>query len=69
VSRFVDPEQPGMEEFDLTADAGYVYVRDGIVSQTRQVSERVTADYDRAGRLLGYELLSAPTEVGGDRCT
>jgi uncharacterized protein YuzE len=61
--------EPGMEEFDLTANAGYVYVRDGIVAQTRKVSDRVIADYDAKGRLLGYELFDAPTEVGGDRCT
>ena len=51
------PARPLGVEFDETGVALYVRIRDGRVARTMEVGVEVLADYDRTGRLLGFEVL------------
>lgn len=53
----------GVETFDCEADAGYVYIGRPARSCRTASSGSVTRDYDKVGRLLGYELLRSPRDA------
>ena len=49
--------RPVVEGVDLEAGCGYVVVREGVWHHSKPIAgDQGYADYDRYGRLLGYEL-------------
>ncbi len=44
-------------EFDPKADAAYLELIDGIVDRSEQIEPGIIADFDKQGRLLGFEIL------------
>jgi len=51
------PTRPLGMEFDETGTAFYVRIRAGAAATTKSLGEEVMVDYDRRGRLLGFEVL------------
>lgn len=49
--------------YDREADALYIRLRDGDVAKTSDVEEGLTLDYDKAGDLLGIEILRASKRI------
>lgn len=45
-------------EYDRRADALYVYVVEGVVESTQEISPDLIVDLDANGQLVGIELLS-----------
>lgn len=50
--------------YDKTADAMYITLRKGRVSYTVQLSDRMNADLDKSGNVLGVEILDASRQIG-----
>lgn len=48
--------------YDKIADAMYITFKKGKVSHTVQLSDRMNADMDKSGNILGVEVLSASTQ-------
>ncbi|WP_432743365.1 DUF2283 domain-containing protein [Methylobacter sp. G7] len=44
-------------EFDPQADAAYLELIEGTVERTEQIEPGIIADFDKQGRLLGFEIL------------
>jgi uncharacterized protein YuzE len=44
-------------EFDPKADAAYLELIEGIVERSEQIEPGIVADFDKQGRLLGFEIL------------
>jgi len=49
--------------YDKKADAVYIYVSEAKVAKTIPVNENVIVDLDRAGKLVGVEVLSASSQM------
>ncbi len=49
-------------EYDPEADAGYLQILDGTVTDTREIADNFYLDIDAEGRLLGIEILSMRAE-------
>lgn len=48
--------------YDKLADAIYITFKKGKVSHTVQLSDRMNADMDKSGNILGVEVLSASSQ-------
>ena len=50
-------------EYDQDVDAGYIYLKyplkDGECKKTEEVNENIILDFDKAGKLIGVEILNA----------
>ena len=46
-------------EYDKTADAVYIRIKNGVVKKTARLSNLVNADLDKNGKVLGVEILKA----------
>ncbi len=50
-------------EYDKEADAAYIYLEDSIakgeVEKTIELNDNIIVDFDKNGKLLGIEILSA----------
>ena len=44
-------------EFDPQADAAYIELIEGTVERSEQIEPGIIADFDKKGRLLGFEVL------------
>jgi uncharacterized protein YuzE len=44
-------------EYDKTADAVYIKIKNGVVKKTARLSNLINADLDKNGRVLGVEIL------------
>jgi len=44
-------------EFDPQADAAYLELIEGVVDRSEQIEPGIIADFDKQGRLLGFEIL------------
>ena len=49
--------------YDKKSDAVYIYVSEAKVAKTIPVNENVIVDLDRAGKLVGVEVLSASSQM------
>ena len=49
--------------YDKEADAAYIYIKESIirgeVDKTKPLNESIILDFDKGGKLLGIEILSA----------
>lgn len=52
--------------YDPSADALYVYISDGEVTETREVAPDVNLDLDAAGAAVGIEILGASARPGSN---
>lgn len=50
--------------YDKTADAMYITLNKGKVVRTVQLTDRMNADMDKAGKVLGVEILNASQQLG-----
>ena len=52
-------------EYDKKADAAYIYLEDSIAEgeaqKTIELNDNIIVDFDKNGKLLGIEILSAST--------
>jgi uncharacterized protein YuzE len=46
-------------EYDKTADAVYIKIKNGVVKKTARLSNLINADLDKNGKVLGVEILKA----------
>lgn len=51
-------------EYSKTADALYVYFKQGEVAKSKEVEEGVVVDLDADGHLIGIEVLDASSRIG-----
>lgn len=51
------PTRPLGVDFDETGTAFYVRVREGTSVVTKAIGDEVLADYDKDGKLLGFEVI------------
>lgn len=51
-------------EYSKTADALYVYVKQGEVATSKELEERVVVDLDAVGHVMGIEVLDASSRIG-----
>ena len=49
---------------DQSADAVYLNLSDGAVSESEEVADGIVVDYDTAGRVVGIEILDASKRAG-----
>ncbi|MDZ4202024.1 MAG: DUF2283 domain-containing protein [Gallionella sp.] len=54
-------------EYDAQADAMYIRLAAGTVSDSDEVREGVVLDYDEAGRVLGIEILDVSRRTDNPR--
>jgi uncharacterized protein YuzE len=52
--------------YDPTADALYIHVSDGEVTDTREVAPNVNLDIDGTGDVVGIEILAASARRGSN---
>jgi len=45
--------------YDVEADAAYICFSAGTVKESEEVSEGIVLDYDKAGHIVGMEVLDA----------
>ena len=50
-------------EYDKIADALYIRLSRGRVSETKKLKDRLIVDIDRAGKVLGIEILGASSQL------
>lgn len=50
-------------EYDALANAAYIRFSKEDVLESAQVAESIILDYDEQGRLVGMEVLDAPTHL------
>lgn len=51
-------------EYSKTADALYVYFKQGEVARSKEVEEGVVVDLDAEGHVVGIEVLDASSRIG-----
>lgn len=51
-------------EYSKTADALYVYFKQGEVAKSKEVEEGVVVDLDAEGHIIGIEVLDASSRIG-----
>jgi len=49
--------------YDKTADAVYIKIKDGVVKKTARLSHLINADLDKNGKVLGVEILKASLKL------
>ncbi|MGQ0684701.1 DUF2283 domain-containing protein [Bradyrhizobium sp.] len=49
---------------DQSADAVYLNLSDGAVSESEEVADGIVVDYDTDGRVVGIEILDASKRAG-----
>jgi len=54
-------------QYDPSADAMYIRLTDGVVADSDEVREGVLLDYDKAGRVLGIEVLNLSLRADNPR--
>jgi uncharacterized protein YuzE len=56
-------------EYDKKADALYIWVRKAKYDISEELAENVILDLDKAGRIIGIEVLDATKNMGQDLVT
>lgn len=50
--------------YDKIADAVYFSINKGKINSTLEMNERMIVDLDKSGKILGFELLDASSQMG-----
>lgn len=50
-------------DYDVQSDALYLRFADGKIEESEEVSPGVVLDFDAAGRIVGFEVLSASVKL------
>ncbi|OGI65305.1 hypothetical protein A3A95_03285 [Candidatus Nomurabacteria bacterium RIFCSPLOWO2_01_FULL_39_18] len=53
--------------YDKIADAAYIYLKKSKIAKTVCLADRLIADLDKNGKIVGIELLDASSQIGGKR--
>ena len=56
-------------EYDKKADALYIWVRKAKYDISEEIAENVILDLDKAGRIIGIEVLDASKNMGQELVT
>lgn len=50
-------------QYDKTADAMYIYLKEGRVAKTIKVNNRLIIDVDKKGGVIGIEMLDVSKQI------
>lgn len=53
--------------YDKIADAAYIYLKKNKIVKTVCLAERLIADLDKEGKIVGIEILDASSQIDGKR--
>ncbi len=55
--------------YDKIADAAYIYFKKNKIAKTVCLADRLIADLDKEGKIVGIEILDASFQIGGKKAS